>query len=123
MSYNHSSSFSNLLNAVTSTPSQNNTSNYAGNKTTSMVKDTTGAGAFSIFSGVSKSEKQVSTEPKGKDQASVVVQDTSQSGAWSLLTGTVPERRYNATQLGEKVVVQETANAGSSWWNIFTGNK
>lgn len=80
-------------------------------------------GFFASLFGFGESEKYVAIEPKTSKKATVTVKDYTGAGAYNTLTDNVPERRYETTQVGEKIIVREIANAASSWWSILTGNK
>jgi hypothetical protein len=96
---------------------------FGSKKTTVTVQDATGTGVMGFLQNIFKSEKQVTIEPRTAQKANITIKDYTGAGAYNTLTGNVPESRYEATQVGEKVIVRETANSGSSWWNILTGNK
>jgi hypothetical protein len=124
------SSFSSRVSTLSATPSApaNSGSGFLGTginigeKAEATVKDQTGTGFWANLFGIGKSEKRVEIQPQGNDRASLTVRDDTGVGAFDLATGNSPERRFNATQVGSKVVVQETANSGDSAFNIATGN-
>lgn len=96
---------------------------FGSKKATVTVQDATSTGVMGFLQNLFKSEKRVNIDPHGNKHATITVKDYTGANAYNTLSDNVPERRYNATQVGEKIIVQETANSGSSWWNILTGNK
>ncbi len=123
-SYNYSKAFSSAVSKVSSGGSSGSgTSDGFGSKpSTATVKDATGTGVLGFLSGIFNSEKHVNVEPQGSNQASVTVKDYTGASAYGVLTGNVPEQRYNATKVGNDVIVEKVPSAGSSWRNILTGN-
>jgi hypothetical protein len=125
MSYNYSQSFRNAVSRISGgggTSGGSTGSNFFGSKpSTATVKDASNTGVFGFLSGIFGSEKHVHTEPHGSNKASVTVKDYTGASAGQILTGNVPEQRYNATQVGNEVIVEKAPSAGDSWWKILTG--
>jgi hypothetical protein len=82
-------------------------------KQEATVQDATKTGFWGFVNSIFDSEKRVSVDNHGAGKATVRVQDATAPSAGNLIRGTLPERRYNATQVGDKLIVQETANAGT----------
>jgi hypothetical protein len=122
---NYSQFFSNAVNKVAAgggTSVGNSGGGFFGSKpSTTTVKDATGTGVLGFLSGIFNSEKRVDVQPHGSDRASVTVKDYTGASAAQVLTGNVPEQRYNATKVGNNVVVEQTANSGSGFWSQILG--